>query len=144
MHELSIAESILDTVREEARKRPGAHVAKVAVRIGALSGVEPDALNFGFECLVRGTELEPLALVIEPIPRRQRCPACDLTFAVRDDKNETEGASPGALPSNAFDSGLRTSVFGLSLACPRCSQPDTLLAGGDELEMAYLEVEEKS
>jgi len=143
MHELSIAESILDAVRAEAAKRPGAHVAKVAVRIGALSGVEPDALTFGFECLVRGTDLDPLALVIERTPRRQRCPACDLTFDVRDDKNETPGASTEALQSNAFDSGPRTPDYGLSLACPRCGHADTLLAGGDELEMAYLEVEEK-
>jgi hydrogenase nickel incorporation protein HypA/HybF len=143
MHELSIAESILDAVRVEAQKRPGAHVAKVAVRVGVLSGVEPDALSFGFECLVRGTELEPLALVIEPVPRRQRCPACDLTFDVSDDKNKGVGSDVGAPQSSAFDFGPRTSDFGLPLSCPRCRLANTALAGGDELEMAYLEIEEQ-
>ena len=143
MHELSIAESILDTVRAEAAKRPGAHVAKVAVRVGVLSGVEADALNFGFECLVRGSDLEPLDLVIEPVPRRQRCPACDLTFDVSDDKNNAVNSGATALPANAFDFGPRTSDFGLCLACPRCGRQETVLAGGDQLEIAYLEVEEK-
>ena len=83
MHELSIASAILDAVRNEAEKRPGAHVTKVGVRIGALSGVEPEALSFGFSALVQGTDLEPLALVIEPVPRRQRCPACDLPLRLR-------------------------------------------------------------
>ncbi len=62
MHELSIASAILDAVRKEAEKRPGVHVSKVGVRIGALSGVEPEALSFGFGALVQGTDLDPLAL----------------------------------------------------------------------------------
>ena len=114
MHELGIASSILDAVRKEAEKRPGVHVTKVGVRIGELSGVVPDALSFGFECLVKGTDLDPLALVIETVPRRQRCAPCDFTF-------------------EAPDGGL---------ACPRCGRAETLFAGGDELDLAYLEVEE--
>jgi hydrogenase nickel incorporation protein HypA/HybF len=114
MHELSIASAILDAVRVEAEKRPGAHVTKVGVRIGALSGVEPEALSFGFSVLVQGTDLEPLALAIESVPRRQRCPQCDFTFEAPDE----------------------------DLACPRCRRLETQFAGGDELDMAYLEVEE--
>ena len=113
MHELSIASAILDAVRKEAEKRPGVHVNKVGVRIGALSGVEPEALSFGFGALVQGTDLDPLALEIESVPRRQRCPACNLTFDVKDD----------------------------GLACPQCARPETLLAGGDELDLAFMEVE---
>jgi len=114
MHELSIASAILDAVRNEADKHPGAHVSKVGVRIGALSGVEPEALNFGFSALVQGTTLEPLALEIEAVPRRQRCSACNLTFDVLEE----------------------------SLACPRCANDQTTLAGGEELDLAYLEVED--
>jgi hydrogenase nickel incorporation protein HypA/HybF len=115
MHELSIANSILDTVRAEAEKRPGARVVKVGVRIGELSGVNPDALSFGFEVLVRGTDLEPLALEIESMPRRQRCPVCEQQFAVKDS----------------------------SLVCPKCGELETIWVGGDELELAYLELEQQ-
>jgi len=114
MHELSIASAILDAVHKEAEKRPGVRVSRVGVRIGALSGVEPEALSFGFSALVQGTDLDPLALEIESVPWRQRCPQCELTFDVKDE----------------------------GLACPRCARPETLLAGGDELDLAYLEMEE--
>lgn len=104
----------MDAVRSEAAKRPGAHVSKVGVRVGAVSGVEPEALSFGFSALVQGTELEPLDLVIEPVPRRQRCEDCELTFEVLEEL----------------------------LACPRCGNAQTVMAGGDELDLAYLELEE--
>jgi hydrogenase nickel incorporation protein HypA/HybF len=113
MHELSIANAILDAVRIEAQKHSCSHVTKVCVRVGALSGVEPEALSFGFTALVLGTDLAPLALEIEQVPRRQRCPNCDLTF---------EGAEE-------------------DLACPRCGRIETELAGGDELNIAYLEID---
>jgi hydrogenase nickel incorporation protein HypA/HybF len=114
MHELSIASAILDVVRQEAAKRPGARVTKVAVRIGELAGVDPEALSFGFEALVRDTELAPLGLEIESRPRRHRCRQCATTFDVKGDE-----------PS-----------------CPACGAPDTAFISGDELELAYLEVEE--
>ena len=113
MHELSIASAILDAVRIEAEKHPGAHVSKVGVRVGVLSGVEPEALSFGFTALVQGTDLEPLALEIETVPRRQRCPACDVTFEAAEE----------------------------TLACPGCGRIETELAGGEELNLTYLEVE---
>jgi hydrogenase nickel incorporation protein HypA/HybF len=114
MHELGIASTILDAVRDEAEKHPGARVTKVGVRVGVLSGVEPEALSFGFTALVQGTDLEPLTLEIETVPRRQRCPACDLTFDAPEDE----------------------------LACPRCAKAETILAGGEELDLAYFEVED--
>ena len=38
---------------------------KVGVRIGELAGIDPESLAFCFEALVKGTEMEPLELVIE-------------------------------------------------------------------------------
>ena len=115
MHELSIANSILEAVQAEAQRRPGVRVSKVGVRIGELSGVVPEALSFGFEVLVRGTEWQPLKLEIETVPRRQRCPHCAHTFA----------------------------VLNYEVACPQCGAPETDCVGGDELDLAYLEVEER-
>ena len=114
MHELSIANSILDTVRAEAARRPGARLTKVGLRVGELAGVDPDSLDFCFNVLVTGTELAPLALEIETRPRRQRCPQCDRTFRVVD----------------------------FEISCPDCGNQETLCIGGDELEVVYLEAEE--
>ena len=114
MHELSIANSILDAVRAEAARRPGARFLKVGVRVGELSGVEPDALSFSFEALVKDSDLELLTLEIERRPRTQRCPECGRVFRVHD----------------------------FEIACPDCGEGRTRCVGGDELEMIYIEMED--
>ena len=60
MHEMGIASSILEAVRKELVLYPGYRAAKVGVRVGAYSGVDPESLRFCFEAL------SPLELVIEP------------------------------------------------------------------------------
>lgn len=65
MHEMGIANSILEAVHKELHGYPGRRCAKVAVRIGEFAGVDTESLRFCFEALVKGTELEPLALAIE-------------------------------------------------------------------------------
>ena len=65
MHEMSIADSILDAVRSESSRHGGAHVTKVGLLLGELAGVDRESLSFCFDALVQGTELEPLELDIE-------------------------------------------------------------------------------
>jgi hydrogenase nickel incorporation protein HypA/HybF len=114
MHEIGIAESVLDAVRAQAQRLPGGHIYKVAVRVGELSGVSPDSLVFCFESLVKGTEMEPLSLEIEYCPARRQCRKCGGPFTA-----EAEG-----------------------VPCPECGGMDSVLAGGEELDIAYLEVED--
>ncbi len=82
MHELSIASAILDQLTAERERRPGARITAVGVRVGTLSGVDPDALTFGFSVLVKDTAWDPLALHIERVERRQKCPACQTIFSL--------------------------------------------------------------
>jgi hydrogenase nickel incorporation protein HypA/HybF len=114
MHELGIATSVLQTARQEALRHPGARLRKVKLRIGELSGVNPEALSFCFEVLAREGNREPLELEIESCPRRQRCFACQQTFTVTD----------------------------CDLKCPTCGTSETEFAGGDELELVSLEMED--
>ena len=65
MHEIGIANSVLEAVQAEAARHPGAVPVKVGLRIGDLSGVNPDALAFSFEVLTSGTDWPRLALEIE-------------------------------------------------------------------------------
>ncbi|HUA61386.1 MAG TPA: hydrogenase maturation nickel metallochaperone HypA [Verrucomicrobiae bacterium] len=114
MHEMGIASSVLEAVQAEAARRPGAVPVKIAVRVGELSGIDPDALAFSFEALVAGTDLHSLKLEIETRPRQHRCQDCGAAFAVVD-----------------YD-----------FACPTCGGLRTQYIGGDELELLYLELEE--
>ena len=66
MHELGIAASVLQEAQQEAHRHPGTRLRKVKVRVGELSGVNPEALSFSFEVLVRDAGLEP-AVVLAPV-----------------------------------------------------------------------------
>ncbi len=114
MHELGIANSVLEAVRTEMGLHPGTYPCKVGVRIGEMAAVDPESLRFCFEAIISHTDLESLELGIEFCPRRHRCLLCGNEFIVRD-----------------YDS-----------RCPQCATLDTTCIGGDELELAYLEVEE--
>ncbi|HXJ16443.1 MAG TPA: hydrogenase maturation nickel metallochaperone HypA [Candidatus Polarisedimenticolia bacterium] len=115
MHELGIAASVLDAVQAEAQKYPGMRMSRVGLRIGELAAVDPEALRFAFEALTRETEFESMALEIEMCPRRHRCGDCATVFEARD------------------------FVF----ACPRCGASHTECISGEELEIAYLEVDDE-
>lgn len=65
MHEMGIANSVLDAVRAEALRYPGGRVEKVGIRLGEYSGVDTESLKFCFEALTRQTDLEHLILEIE-------------------------------------------------------------------------------
>jgi Zn finger protein HypA/HybF involved in hydrogenase expression len=68
MHEMGVANSILEAVEKELDRYPGRYATKVAVRIGEYAGVDPESLKFCFEALVKGTGEgghAPLELAIE-------------------------------------------------------------------------------
>lgn len=114
MHEMGIANSVLEAVRTEMVRYPGSYPCRVGVRIGEMAAIDQDALRFCFEAIVKETDLESLELGIELCPRRHRCRPCGCEFVVRD-----------------YDS-----------QCPQCMSFETTCVSGDELELAYLEVEE--
>jgi len=111
---MGIANSVLEAVRTEVGLHPGTYPCKVGVRIGEMAAIDQDALRFCFEAIILETDLAALELGIEICPRRHRCQSCRGEFIVRD-----------------YDS-----------RCPQCANLETTCISGDELELAYLEVEE--
>ncbi|HET7707080.1 MAG TPA: hydrogenase maturation nickel metallochaperone HypA [Thermoanaerobaculia bacterium] len=65
MHELGIAASVLDAVRTEVGMRPGYRAVVVGLRVGTLAGLDPESLRFGFEAMVKDSDLDPLRLEVE-------------------------------------------------------------------------------
>jgi hydrogenase nickel incorporation protein HypA/HybF len=116
MHELGIANSILEGVAVEIQRRPGSRAVKVGVRIGELAGVDPDALSFAFEALTLDTQFASLKLEVEYVAPRSRCRDCNCEFEVRN----------------------------YELLCPACGSLNAGRTSGDELEFTYLEIEEEN
>jgi hydrogenase nickel incorporation protein HypA/HybF len=81
MHELSIAESVLDTVTARTGDR---EVREIRLEIGKLSGVSVDSLRFCFELAAAGTALERAALDIVEPSGRARCGSCGEEFLIDD------------------------------------------------------------
>ena len=113
MHELAIMDSALNQVLDRARKAGAGCVHVVRLRIGALSGVVPDALQFAFEALVPGTMAQSAKLEIEAVPARFWCGNCQSEFVSDDMFSE----------------------------CPGCRKPSADLRAGREMELTSMEIE---
>lgn len=77
MHELSITQSLVDIVCE---RTGGRQVSIVYLQVGELSGVVADALQFCFEVVTAGTDLEGSQLMIDATPGRGHCRTCESDF----------------------------------------------------------------
>lgn len=113
MHEMGIAQSILDAAREHVRNRSGASLRRIGLRIGELAGVDRESLAFSFECLVKDTDFEHVELAIEWCERSYRCLYCSSLSAP-------------------------DSIFPVCDGCGKALE----LSSGAELEIAWLELEE--
>ena len=113
MHELSIAMSILDSVQEEVDRRNCGSVEAIHLRIGALSGVVPDALRSAYELAAEQTPYASTRLMIEEVPIVIYCAACARNQPI--------------VSSNWF-------------CCPECNTPSNQIVSGRELEITALEL----
>lgn len=120
MHEVGIAMSVLEAGRRELERRPGSTLVSIGVRVGVLSGVDIEALRFAFNCIVTGTEDENVVFATESCPRVNRCESCGREFQ-----------SPAASPF-------------LDASCPGCGSTQTSFVSGDQLDLAFVEIEEKA
>jgi hydrogenase nickel incorporation protein HypA/HybF len=117
MHELSIAQSILESAKSELIASPElGRLREIGVRVGALSGVLPDSLEFCFDAITRGSDFDGCRMVIEFLPVRARCNDCHESFTVER----------------------------IAFSCPKCASGSIEIKQGFELEIAYLEVDEET
>ena len=116
MHELSIAESIIESVSRHEAVRGGRRVSRVGVRVGDTSGVNAEALAFCFEIAIRETDLDGASLDLERVPVRFRCEGCGHEFEPID----------------------------FNPACPACGAERGELIAGDELSLTYLELRDET
>jgi hydrogenase nickel incorporation protein HypA/HybF len=117
MHELSIVSSVVDAVTESLAAYPGARVQEVRLRIGALSSVVVDSLEFCWGIATDGTLLAASRLVVNVVPVVMHCAVCDADV-------ELDGVQ--------------------SFRCPRCGEPSSDLRQGRELEIDSIEIDDES
>ena len=76
MHEYSLMTALMERVEQEAAAHGALAVHRVRVRIGELSGVEPELLDSAFAIVRTGTLCERATLEIERVAARWECSGC--------------------------------------------------------------------
>ncbi|HUW50978.1 MAG TPA: hydrogenase maturation nickel metallochaperone HypA [Sulfuricella sp.] len=83
MHEMSLAEGVLQVVEDSARDQGFSRVKTVWLEIGALAGVEADAIRFCFDLVMKDTLAEGARLEIVTTEGRGCCLSCGQNVPVR-------------------------------------------------------------
>jgi hydrogenase nickel incorporation protein HypA/HybF len=113
MHEMSLAEGVLQIIEDSAKEQSFSRVKTVFLEIGQLAGVEVEAMKFCFEAVVRDSIAQDAKLEIIETPGQAWCLHCAETVHVQ------------AL----FD------------ACPKCGSHQVQVTGGNEMRVKELDVE---
>ena len=114
MHELGIAESALKAALQEMELRNGKRILSIGLRIGDLAGVDPEAMRFAMDTVIRNTPAGRAIITIEHVPPVAWCRHCSEEFHTN---------------SIAF------------FQCPHCGEYSGDLRRGREIELARLELD---
>jgi len=112
MHEISLLENVLEILKENAKAQGFTQVKKVYLEIGKLSCVEPEALNFGFDVVMKNTLAEHAELEITQTEGLGLCGHCR----------------------------QKVQLETLHDPCPVCGHPDVVVTQGKEMKIKELAV----
>jgi len=113
MHEMSLAEGVLQLIEDAAKREGFQRVTAVWLEIGQLAAVETEALRFCFDAVTRNSVAEGAKLEIVDLPGQGWCMKCCATVVM----SEHMGA------------------------CPQCGSHQVQVTGGSEMRVKELEVE---
>lgn len=114
MHELSLIQGTLDSVLPVARQNGATRITNITLRVGEMTMVVPEAMEFAFEALSEDIPmLEGCELVMEFVKPLSRCLDCGTEFEHDRFHNH----------------------------CTNCDSSDTVLIAGRELNVASMEIE---
>jgi hydrogenase nickel incorporation protein HypA/HybF len=113
MHEMSIAQSLIDVLRDEMLKHDAKTLRSVRLNLGQMTAIVPDALSFCFQVITDGTEMEGARLIMETIPLMGYCSECEEEFEIKD----------------------------YAFVCPSCDSTKINTIGGQDLSIVEIEVD---
>ncbi len=114
MHEVYIAESLLETAVWKCKDSGFSRIKNIKVNIGKASVVSTEALIFAFDALKAGSVASEASLTIVETLTTGCCKTCDSEFNVN-----------------------RDFVF----QCPYCESEAVIIKSGNGVELSELEVE---
>lgn len=113
MHEISLAQAVWRQVTAELADRPGYRLRGLDLVVGAMSGVDPESLEFAMGLLVGESDWPDAEVRLRTEPLTLVCNACGREFT-----------------TDHFD-----------LTCPACGSRDADPVRGTDLRLESLELE---
>lgn len=113
MHEMSLAEGILQLIEDAARRENATRVSVVCLEIGQLASVEVESLRFCFDVVVKDSVADGARLEVVDVPGEGWCLDCGQSVPMSD-------------------------KFG---GCPRCGGYKVQVTGGTDMRVKELEIE---
>jgi len=130
MHELSIAQKIIETIEAEAIKNGMAKVRRAKLKIGRMAAFQKEQLEFCLSTYEKNPALEGMTFEITEIPVELVCNSCGKRFVdMRFDDEEF-----------AHDVAHAPALY-LPPPCPSCSSEGVSIVGGREMELTSIEGE---
>jgi len=112
MHEISIAQGIVDIVEQELARHGVKELKAVNIAVGKLAGVVPEQLAFCFDLITADTSMNGVSLNIREVPMGYVCGSCGEEFTSEE----------------------------VAFACPRCGRQNPGMITGMELNIESIEV----
>lgn len=113
MHEMGIAQNILDIALEAANREGANKISRIDIVAGELRGIVPLQLTFCFGIIAQNTIASSAYLNVEETPVTAHCEDCGEDFKVED----------------------------YQYLCPKCSSLNVKVTGGAELRVKDIEIE---
>lgn len=112
MHELAVTESILEIATQTAKEHAATKVTDVYLRLGQLSSIVDESVQFYWDIISQGTLAEGAQLHFTHVPARLRCKDCGTEFEL------TEKLTP----------------------CPACQSITLEIIQGEEFQVDSIEI----
>ena len=113
MHEYSIVQSLLDSCDKNAKENNATKVIKVVVKIGVMSGVEPELLKTAFDTFKEKTICEEAEFIINMQSVVVKCNECQKESTLKE----------------------------LKYTCQICDSLDLEIIDGEDMYLMQLELE---
>ena len=113
MHEMGIAQNILDIALNAAKQEGAIKISRINLVAGELRGLVPMQLSFCFSIVAKDTIASGAYLNVEEVPVSGHCNDCSADFSIKE----------------------------YEYVCPKCGSAKIQLTGGTELSIKDIEIE---
>ncbi|MEI6186641.1 MAG: hydrogenase maturation nickel metallochaperone HypA [Dehalococcoidia bacterium] len=113
MHEMGIAQNILDIALNAAKQEGAIKISRINLVAGELRGLVPMQLSFCFSIVAKDTIASGAYLNVEEVPVSGHCNDCSADFSVKE----------------------------YEYVCPKCGSTKIQVTGGTELSIKDIEIE---